>query len=311
MDIPLIRPPSLHPGDTIGIVAPASPIEQRDSLERGIATLERMGFHVRFDERVFESLRYLAGEDTARAEELMRYFEDPAVHAIVGLRGGYGCSRLIPLLNENRLRPHAKLFMGFSDLTTLHLFFFRRFGWITLHGPMAASPTLGIIGAEQEKHLFSLWTDPGYMPAFSFPQLEAWVPGVAEGILIGGCLSVIVTSLGTRYEISTEGKILFLEDSGEPPYRIDRMLAHLHLAGKLEGIAGLLMGSFHECDPTQGDYTARDTLRDILEKLNVPVLASFPAGHGPDNWAIPLGVKVRIDANARSVQFLEPAVRGR
>ncbi len=311
MDIPTVRPPALCSGDTIGIIAPAGCIEQRETLEQGIAALERMGFRVRFEERIFQSLNYLAGDDSSRAEELMSYFEDPAIRAIIGLRGGYGCSRLIPLLIEKRIRPHPKLFMGFSDLTTLHLFFRRRFAWITIHGPMAASPALANMGAEQQQYLYSLLTDSSYLPSFSFPQLETWTSGVAEGRLIGGNLATIVASLGTPYEIKTAGKILFLEDLAEPPYKIDRMLTHLNLAGKLQALAGLLLGNFHECEPTQGNYTAKEVLRDILNKLKVPVLANFPAGHGAINWAIPLGAKARMDATSRTIEFLEPAVWGK
>jgi muramoyltetrapeptide carboxypeptidase len=316
MDIPTIQPQKLRTGDTISIVAPAGTIQQRDAFERGIATLERMGFRVRFNERIFQSSRYLAGDDAARAEELMNAFEDPSVQAIMALRGGYGCSRLIPLLMEKRLRPHPKVFVGFSDLTTLHMFFRRRFGWITIHGPMAASPVLGNIPSDQEKHLFSLWTDPDYRPSLSFDQLETWHPGTAEGILVGGCLSIIAAGIGTPYEIRTEGKILFLEDQGEPPYRLDRMLTQLQLAGKLQSISGILLGSFLDCDPSQTiddgrqeNYTATDTLRDILTSLEVPIISGFPAGHGIDNWAIPLGAKVLMNADSRTIQFLEPAVQ--
>jgi muramoyltetrapeptide carboxypeptidase len=309
MDIPTIQPSSLKLGDTISIVAPASPIEQRDGLERGIATLEKMGFRVQFDERIFQSSRYLAGNDSSRAEELMRVFEDPSVKAIIALRGGYGCARLIPLLMERRLRHNPKIFMGFSDLTTLHLFFLRRFGWITIHGPMATSPALGNISADQEKHLVSLLTDPNYRPTLSFPQLETLAPGEAEGVLTGGCLSMIAASIGTAYEIKTEGRILFIEDQGEPPYRIDRMLTHLHLANKLQRLAGLLLGRFRDCEPTRGNYTAMDTLREILLKLKVPAIANFPAGHGEVNWAIPLGIKVQINADTPTISFLDSAVK--
>ncbi len=308
MDIPTIQPPRLKTGDTICIVAPASSIEQREGLDQGVAALQNMGFCVRADERILESSRYLAGDDAARAEELMRAFEDPSVHAVIALRGGYGCARLIPLLMEKRLRHHPKIFMGFSDLTTLHLYFRRRFGWITIHGPMAVSPALGSISDDQREHLFSMWTDPDYRPTLSFPQLETWTTGLAEGTLIGGCLSLITASIGTPYEIKTEGKILFLEDQGEPPYRLDRMLTHLHLAGKLDALAGLLIGDFPDCEPTQGNYTAMDTLRDILTRLKVPTIANFPGGHGKNNWAMPLGAKVRIDADARSIEFLERIV---
>ncbi len=309
MDIPTIQPPRLKTGDTISIVAPGSPVKVRDGLDQGIDTLQQMGFRVRVDERIFQSCRYLAGDDASRAEELMQAFEDPSVQAIIALRGGYGCARLIPLLMEKRLRHHPKIFMGFSDLTTLHLFFRRRFGWITVHGPMAATPALGTITDDQRQHLLSLWTDPDYRPILSFPQLETWTPGVAEGTLTGGCLSVIVASIGTPYEIKTDGKILFLEDHGEPPYRLDRMLTHLSLSGKLDNLAGLLLGSFLDCDPDHGDYTAMDTLREILARLEIPTIANFPAGHDKDNWAIPLGAKIRIDADVRSVEFLDAVVR--
>ncbi len=309
MDIPIVHPPAIRPGGTIGIIAPAGPLEDRSLFTEGIAALERLGFRVRYDERIFDSLRYLAGDDTARAGELTRYLEDPGIHGIVSLRGGYGCSRLLPFLDERRLRHCCKVFMGFSDLTTLHLFFRRRFGWITFHGPMAASPALSTLGPEQANHLLSLLGNPDYLPSLAFPQLEMWSPGVAEGRLTGGCLSLVVSSLGTHYEIQTEGKVLFLEDLGEPPYRIDRMLTQLRLAGKLDEVAGFLLGSFIDCEPTQADYTLREPLKEILAGLQVPVLANFPAGHGPENWALPLGVRVRLDADARAVSLLEPAVR--
>jgi len=307
MDIPTITPRALRPGDTVGIVAPAGPMEQSEALRQGIATLEGMGFKARFEERIFQALHYLAGDDEERSEELMRHFEDPEIHAVVGLRGGYGCSRLIPLLEENRLRPYPKIFMGFSDLTTLHLYFRRRFGWTTIHGPMAGSFSLGNIDSAQKNHLQSLWTDPQYKPKLSFPQLETWSQGVSEGILTGGCLSLVVSSIGTLYEVKTEGKILFLEDFGEPAYRLDRMLTHLLLAGKLNRLSGVLLGEFHQCEPADENYTATDVLRDLLCRLGIPVLANFPAGHGESNWAIPLGAKIRMDADARFVEFLEPA----
>ena len=309
MDIPTIHPRPVRPGDTIGIIAPAGPIENRQVFERGLAALNRMGFQVRFDDRIFQSMRYLAGNDEARAEELHRFFEDPDVRAILSLRGGFGCSRLVPLLDEKRLRSHCKFLIGFSDLTTLHLFLRRRFGWVTLHGPMAASPALAEITHDAEAHFLALLGDPGYTPRLSFPQLEAWAPGLAEGKLVGGCLSIIAASIGTCYEIKTEGKILFLEDFGEPPYRIDRMLTHLSLAGKFDSVAGLLLGSFHECRPEHGNYTVEEVLRERCENLGVPVLGNFPAGHGPQNWSLPFGVRVRLDADARALELLEPATQ--
>jgi muramoyltetrapeptide carboxypeptidase len=309
MNIPTVHPRCLKKGDTIAIVAPAGPLKDTDALHASIAAIEGMGFRVRYDKRIFQSSRYLAGSDIDRSEELMRAFEDDSTQAIIGLRGGYGCARLIPYLKKERLQNHPKLFTGFSDLTTLHLFFGRHFGWITIHGPMAANPGLGSYAPEQISHLASLWSDPGYRPVLTFSQLEAWNPGKAEGRLVGGGLSNVISGIGTPYEIDTEGAILFLEDVGELPYRLDRMFTQLRLAGKLQSPSGIILGRFHECEPPDSAYAVKDVLREILRPYRIPVLANFPAGHGPDNWAIPLGARVRINTDTLSVEFPEPAVR--
>ena len=303
----LRQPKALKPGDTIAVVAPASPLASRKVFDGGIAVLNRMGFRTRFDDRIFQSRRYLAGHDADRADELTLAIKDASVQAIIALRGGYGCARLIPLLDERDIRENCKIFMGFSDLTTLHLLF-NKCGWITFHGPMAASNSLYDISAEYEKHLVSLWTDPGYRAVFRSSNLESLSPGKAEGVLTGGCLSLITASLGTSYEIQTKDAILFFEDTGEPPYRIDRMITQLRLAGKLDSAAGLLMGDFFDCEGPRGKYSIKDVLRDVLSGLNIPILMNFPAGHADNNWVLPLGVRTRIDADARALHFLEPAV---
>jgi len=308
METPLIRPEALKPGDTIAVIAPAGPIENRDNLYRSAASLESLGFRVRLNDRIYSSTRYLAGPDEDRAEELMHTFEDPDVHAIVALRGGYGCSRLIPLLQPERLRHRCKIFMGFSDLTTLHLYFRRHFGWITFHGPVAMSAALADPESDQMSHLLRLWTDPSYLPALSFPQMETWTRGSSEGELLGGCLSLIAASLATPCEPRTENKLLFLEDLGEQPYRLDRMLTQLLLAGKLQQLAGVLLGNFQDCDPPGEAREAEATLREIVEKLDVPVIVHFPAGHGPENWVLPLGARVRLDTASCTVSLLEPCV---
>jgi len=309
MNIPTILPQGLKKGDTIAIVAPAGPIQSKDALNKSIAVFEKMGFQVRCEERIFQSFRYLAGSDIDRSEELIRAFEDDSVKAIIGLRGGYGCSRLIPYLKKERLQNNPKIFMGFSDLTTLHLFLNRHLGWSTFHGPMAANPGIGSHSVEEQSHLLSLWTDPTYRPVLNFSQLQTWHPGKAEGRLVGGCLSTVVASIGTSYEIDTSGAILFLEDIGEPPYRLDRMLTQLKLAGKFQSLVGVLLGRFFECESSESGYSTNEILTEIMQQFEIPVLVNFPAGHGPDNWALPLGTRVRIDTDALSVEFLESAVR--
>ncbi len=308
MDIPTLFPQALQPGDTIGIIAPAGPVPDREAIYPALAKLEGWGFRVRFDDRIFDSFRYLAGRDSARAEELMRCFEDPSIRGVIALRGGFGCARLIGMLDEHRLRYNCKLFMGFSDLTTLHMYFRRRFGWVTIHGPMMTTLSPDRLSPEAERHLLSLWTDPQYLPTLSFAQLESWAPGSAEGRLVGGCLSILAASLGTSYEFKSEGKILLLEDCGEAPYRIDRMITQLRLAGKLDEVAGILLGRFTDCEPEEGGYSSMDVLRDLFARVGVPVLAGFPCGHGVENWALPLGLRIRMDADQKSIQFLESAV---
>lgn len=308
MSVTLMQPKRLKTGDTIAVVAPASPLASRDVFDNGIVVLNRMGFRTRFDDRVFQSYRYLAGDDADRADELMRAIEDPSVQAIIALRGGYGCARLVPLLDERKIRENRKIFMGFSDITTLHLLF-NKCGWITFHGPMAASVTLADISAECERHLVSLWTDPDYRAALRFPHLKIRSPGTAEGVLTGGCLSIVTASLGTPYEIQTKDAILFLEDTNEEPYRIDRMITQLRLAGKLDSAAGILLGDFSDCEDPRGKYSVDDVLRDVLSGLNIPILENFPAGHyTDDNWTLPFGVPARIIADERALVFLESAV---
>ncbi len=308
MNLPTFFPQALRPGDTVGIVAPAGPVQEREAVKPALAMLQDWGFRAQFDERIFDSFRYLAGHDMARAEELMRFFEDPSIQGILALRGGFGCARVIRLLDERRLRHNCKLFMGYSDLTTLHMYFRRRFGWVTIHGPMATTMSRKTLSLEAEKHLLSLWTDVQYLPTLRFAQLESWGPGSAEGRVVGGCLSILVASLGTSYEFNSEGKILFLEDLGEAPYRLDRMITQLRLAGKLDEVAGILLGRFTDCEPEEGGYSSSDVLRDLLGTVGVPVLANFPGGHGVENWALPLGIRIRMDADQKSIQFLESAV---
>jgi muramoyltetrapeptide carboxypeptidase len=309
---PTRKPVLLSPGSTIAVVAPAGPVEHSRDVERGAAALERMGFKVRYEDRIFQSFRYLAGSDAERARELMRVLEDPGIHAVVAMRGGYGCSRLIGLLDPKRLRPHCKIFMGFSDLTTLHLYFRKKFGWVTFHGPMAASAVLSNDPESDElQHFLRILTDPDYLPVFAFPSLKTMMPGAATGELAGGCLSILTASLGTEFELTTEGKILFLEDLGEPPYRVDRMLTQLRLAGKFDRVAGIVLGDFSDSESQTPPCTLEETLEEVLGDLKVPAIARFPAGHGSENWVLPLGVKVRLDASNRTLACLEPAtIRG-
>ncbi|GIX48958.1 MAG: peptidase U61 [Candidatus Tectimicrobiota bacterium] len=294
---PRIFPPALQPGDAVGLAAPASPFDRR-AFDAGVAALQRLGFRVRYTPRVFEVQRYLAGSDAARADELHRLFADPQVKAIFCCRGGYGAQRLLPLLDPALIRAHAKIFVGYSDLTSLLLYFYSQCRLISFHGPVVAGElSRGLAPATQRQLLGVLGGDAQAMqpPPSRLATLRVLRPGEAEGPLLGGCLSLLVCTLGTPFQPCTRGAILFLEDRGERLYAIDRMLTHLRLAGALEGVRGVVFGQ-HEAvaaDRRQ-PYGLAEVLLDVLGDLEVPILCGFPAGHCRQPLTLPIGARVAI-----------------
>jgi muramoyltetrapeptide carboxypeptidase len=250
----------------------------------------------------------------------MAAFADDEVQAVLPVRGGYGTIRILESLDYLPLQRHPKLFVGFSDITALHIALSSRLGLVTFHGPHPADG----IGAPDgwsllsEESFWSAVHGESTFPAagrsllpqsFDSSQLIPITPGVAEGRLIGGNLATICALLGTPFEIQTTGCVLFLEDVDEPPYRIDRMLAQLKLAGKLAAASGILLGQFTNCEPVAGkpSLSLQEVLSQYFDKMPIPVLSNFPAGHARDNVTLPLSVPVRLDATARRVTQLEPA----
>ncbi len=298
--LPLIKPAALQPGATIGIVAPASPF-QKDELEKGLEILRHMGFRVRLADGLFDVLGYLAGEDARRAAQLMEMFRDATVDGIMCARGGYGCMRILPLLDYHLIRRHPKPFVGFSDITALHQVFCMQSGMVTFHGPLVCT-----LSKDEELSRTSLLeTLSGQLPAaVSGAQMRSILPGVAEGRLTGGNLTVLCHLLGTPFAPSFDSAILFIEDCGEALYRIDRMLTHMKLSGCLEGLAGIVLGSFKNCG-TEADIC--NLVRQQFEERAIPIVAGLSAGHAQRNVTLPLGIHVRLDADKAELSFLESA----
>ena len=302
---------ALKPGDPVAVVAPAGPFD-RDSFERGLAILAAR-YRVEYSPQIFARQRYLAGSDERRAAELAEVLRDPAVRAVFCARGGYGTMRLLPKLpppGEAAGTPstagrsgHAKALVGFSDITALHQWY-QRAGLVSIHGPVLTQ--LGRVPVSTHTRLFSL-LESG-VPADPLRGTETLVTGSAEGPLLGGNLSVFTRLLGTPFMPSLEGAVLMLEDVGERPYRLDRMWTHLELAGVFRSIRGIVLGSFTSCEEREADYTSLDVLRELVVASGLPCASGFPMGHGDVNEPVPLGVRVRLDAGARTLTFLEPAV---
>ena len=304
--MPPQKPPRLCRGDLIGVVSPAAAVPA-ESLRRGCAELERLGFTVRVGPHALDRHRFLAGSDRDRADELTAMFQDPAVRAIFCSRAGYGSGRLLPLLDFPTLARAPKIFLGFSDVTLLLNAFVQQAGLGCFHGPVVAGEFANDISPRSLSHLFGLLMTGAGEERLAFPT--AVRDGVAEGQLLGGCLSLLVTTLGTPFTPDTAGAVLFIEDVGEKPYRIDRMLTHLKQAGKLDHLAGVIFGAMSGCLGDGNDPALLlSVIADVFSDYSYPVGFGLPAGHGGENLALPLGTRVRLDTAQRHLTFLEPAV---
>ncbi|AFH64047.1 S66 peptidase family protein [Paenibacillus caseinilyticus] len=310
MEHGMIRPPQLKAGDTVGITAPAS-CGDREGILRASAVLERLGLKVRVGETLSLKHGYLAGEDEVRAAELNAMFADDEIRAVFCARGGYGSGRIAPLLDYEAIRANPKIFWGYSDITFLHAAIGRRAGLITFHGAML------VCLAEGEPHPVTL---EGFGQLFE-PKLlrvgredaplAALVGGTAYGRLAGGNLTLLASTLGTPYEIDTRGRIVLLEDIGEEPYRLDRMLNQLQQAGKLSAAAGFLIGDFRDCGPVKRreSFTAAEVIAHYIRAAGRPALSGLPIGHSVPHFAVPLGALLKVDGDEGTAQWLEPGVR--
>ena len=305
----LVKPPALRPGDTIGIVAPASNVKQTD-LEAGCAALRNAGYKIFYLDSILERDLYFAGTAARRLRELEEMLEHEEVRAIVCARGGYGANYLLRDLNWKKIANSPKIFVGYSDVTAL-LTQFVDSGVVTFHGPMAAKDWAHAGGVNLESWIAAL-TQTAPWDVRINNGVVALAEGEAEGRLYGGCLSILVSSLGTAYEIKTDDTILFLEDIGAKPYQIDRMLMQLKLAGKLENVRGLIFGEMIDCiQAANQDYTLQEVIMRIVGELNIPVAYGLKSGHvTSNNITLPLGVKamLQVEKEQVGIKILESAV---
>ena len=303
---------AVRPGDSVAVVAPAGPFD-RASLEAGVAVIGDR-YRVRYDEAIYSRHRYLAGDDDRRFAELTGALSDPEIKAVFCARGGYGAMRLLPRLEAWRaagpgagaswMMAYGKPLIGFSDITALHMWFESN-GLVSVHGPVLSQ--LGRLPAGSASRLYSLLEST--LPAEPLIGSDTYVGGAAEGPLLGGNLSVFTRLLGTPFMPPLDGAILMFEDVSEQPYRLDRMWTHLELAGVFRRIKGIALGEFIGCEPRNGGFTAAEVLRELAAASGLPCAAGFPIGHGDDvNDPVPLGVRVRLDADAKRLTFLEGAV---
>lgn len=299
----LVKPPALSSGDSVGIVAPASSIRRSD-LEAGCEALRQAGYRPFYFDSIFDRDLYFAGSAERRARELEEMFQRDDVRAIICARGGYGANYLLNRLDFDKIASHPKIFVGYSDLTSLLTYFSDELSLVTFHGPMAAKD----------------WNHDGGVNVSSWQaalsQTSAWdvplnseatglVDGDAQGILYGGCLSILVASLGTPYQIKTAGKILFLEDLAAKPYQIDRMLMQLKLGGHLDEVKGILFGEMLDCRQTQiQNYTLQDVILRVVGDLGIPVAFGVKSGHvSSGNITLPFGIQADLSVREKDVKL--------
>ncbi|GAA2556450.1 MULTISPECIES: S66 peptidase family protein [Streptomyces] len=304
---PLRRPARLAPGARVAVVAPSGPVPE-ERLRAGLDVLRGWGLDPVVAPHVLDrhgEFDYLAGADADRAADLQSAWCDPAVDAVVCARGGYGVQRMVDLLDWAAMRAAGpKVFVGFSDITALHEAFAVRLGLVTLHGPMAAGVDF-VKNARAQDHLRATLLAPETVRTIRSDG-TALVPGRARGVTLGGCLSLLAADLGTPHaRPSARGGLLCLEDVGEETYRLDRYLTQLLRAGWLDGVSGLLLGSWAQCEPYDG---VRALLADRLGGLGVPVAEQFGFGHCDDALTVPFGVAAELDADAGTLTLEEPAL---
>lgn len=306
----LTTPPRLKPGDTVGLITPGSYITD-DGLKKAVKNIESLGLKVKKGRHLRAENGFTAGTDTERLADLHAMFADPEVKGIWCARGGYGCGRLLPLIDYKLIRRNPKILIGYSDITALAIAITKQTGLVTYHGPVGSSDftdfTLSYLkGAVMEGDRFAPIIRPEVTPEGSVYETYTITPGRATGPLWGGNLSLLASLVGTDYAPPVKGSLLFIEDIGEDPYRIDRMLTQLRQAWDLRRCAGIALGVFKGCeaDPDDRSLTLRETLTERLGGLGVPVAYGLPIGHIADMCTLPLGVRAEMDTGAMRLRIM-------
>jgi muramoyltetrapeptide carboxypeptidase len=314
----MTKPPRLRPGDTVGVIAPGGVVRDRAGLDRGIAALERLGYRVRCGATVNARAGYLAGDEGLRRGDLLGMFAAEDVRAIFCARGGYGVTRLLPTIDLVALLRRPKIFVGYSDVSPLLVALVQRGGMVAFHGPMVAAD-LGAAAPEDRPSAVGLdEQSTGQLMALlgGAEHTEVVIPrtvrsGVARGTLVGGCLSLLAATTGTPYALRGEGTVLFIEDVGEAPYRIDRMLTQLEQAGVFAGVRAVVFGVMTSCGDRRPDDVGIDAvIEEFASRQRIPVGAGVPSGHGRPNFTLPFGVEAEVvlDGDCGVVRIDEPAV---
>ncbi len=306
-----VKPPALKTGETIAIVVPASPADEA-RLNRGARELERLGYKALYSTNALARDGYFAAPLDLRRAEFLSALAIGDYRAVFCARGGYGSGYLLEDLDPQLLR-FPKIVLGYSDITALEIYLWQQFGWVTFYGPMVATgfdAGPDVPGGYDSATLKRALTEAQRGWCYSL-EGEPLARGEAAGVLLGGCLTLVETTLGTPWELDTDGAILLLEDRGMKPYQVDRALLHLKQAGKLTGVRGVILGEFPECEPpVEGDPTVREVCGRILGELGVPVIWGAAIGHTPRAMlTVPLGVRARLRASGSGqLEILEPAV---
>jgi muramoyltetrapeptide carboxypeptidase len=315
---PVIKPPRLKPGDKLAIVAPGSYISEEE-LQDSIKNLNQLGFETTYSEKVLLQSGYFAGTDKDRAQDLMEKFFDKSVKGIVCARGGYGCSRILPMLDYDIIRSTPKVLIGYSDITALLYGIYQKSGLITFHGPVGTS-TFNDYSVNNFKKVLinpertSLFPNSTSGDDENVYSVTSIVKGKRKGRLVGGNLSIMVSLIGTKFDVDYSNKIIFIEEIGEEPYRVDRMLTQMIQTDKFKDAAGVMMGIFRNCEGKQKDpsfsktFTLMEVLQDRLNKLKIPVVYGMSFGHVKDKFTIPFGALAELDADKQTFTLLEKAV---
>lgn len=311
MAMKIVKAKALRKGDIIGIAAPASPPNSIDDLNKGIRYLEQIGYRVEVGKHVYDKFGYLAGEDKHRADDLNNFISNPKVRAIFIVRGGYGSHRILSMIDYKSLKCNPKIFVGYSDITVIQLAVFKKTGLVTFAGPMLApdfSKTISESAEELFWRLVSSTKPVGGISKYQNQPFRVLHQGKAEGILLGGNLSVISSLVGTPFIPSFSNSILMLEDIQEAPYRIDRMLQQLKLSNKFKNLSGVVLGNFSTCvaETNKPTLTVEEILDFVFDKY--PLMSNAHFGHIKNALTIPYGIRCRMDTRRNELFFLESAV---
>ncbi|MGI6728063.1 MAG: S66 peptidase family protein [Anaerovoracaceae bacterium] len=305
----MFKPKALKQGNRIALVAPSSPVSE-EKMKLALESVQFLGLvPVKYPSCSMKN-GYLSGPDIVRAKDINNSFIDSSIDGIFCLRGGYGATRILPLLDYKMIKKNPKVFLGYSDITALHTVINKFCGFTTIHAPMPSTGyhIMDYFSLRSLSDTLFCEKPVGFAPIPDNEPIEIIYPGITEGIITGGNLSVLVSTLGSRYEIDTKGKILFIEDVDERPYQVDRSLTALALAGKFDDCSGIILGTFADCEetelPEEETLTLSQIFNQVLHPFKKPTINNFRAGHIYPQVSIPMGVKTRLDAFNGTVEFL-------